>query len=114
MKESKTSKGNEKFKRLIKTFRKDPKDFFHKWRLGIENITPLQQVRGQLIGIIPIFVGLIIGIIVTIRAKTTWLILVLTGSLVISFFQTLGFLQKYIRLIAQDKLMKMISNGGKK
>jgi hypothetical protein len=110
MKHSKTSKGNARAKALVKNFRKmGAKKFFERWKQGIESVSPLQQVRGQLIGIIPILIGLIIGIVVTAKAKTTWLILILAGSLIISIFQLLGFLQKFIRLKMQDKLMKMAS-----
>ena len=109
---SNAQKGNEKAKALVRNFRKlGAKQFFKRWFQGIESITPLQQTRGNLIGIFPTIVGLIIGLIVTAKSRTWWLTLVLVGGLILAIFQLLGFLQKYIRLKIQDKLMKMATSA---
>ncbi|MGA2130626.1 MAG: hypothetical protein ABSG05_03395 [Candidatus Pacearchaeota archaeon] len=86
------------------------KEFFTKWKQGIEAITPYQQVRGQLFSIIPIFIGIIIGIIVTIKSHTWWLVLILGGSLILTFFQFIGMLQRFLRLRVQRDIMKSMQD----
>jgi hypothetical protein len=105
--QSKTQRGNAKAKALVKNLRKmGLKEFLKRWKQCIEGITPYQQARGQLIGLVPILIGLIIGIVVVSISKTWWLLLILIGSLIVSIFQCLGFLQKFIRLKIQDKIMR--------
>ena len=111
---SKTAKGNQKFFNLVKNYKKlGAKEFFKKWGKGIEGITALQIARGNLIGIVPVIIGTIIGIVVVALSKTWWLLLILIGGFIVSLMQLLGFLQKFIRLKVQDKLMKMIEEKNK-
>jgi len=111
---SKTQKGNEKAKALVRNFKQmGAKKFFKQWAKGIEGISPMQIARGNLLGIIPVLIGTIIGIVVVIVNKTWWLLLILIGGFIVSLMQLLGFLQKFIRLKVQDKLMKMIEEKNK-
>lgn len=87
------------------------KQFLKTWKKGIDNITAYQQVRGQLIGMIPIIIGIIIGIVITIISKTWWLVLILSGSLIVTFFQLIGTLQRFIRLRVQELIMKNAIGG---
>lgn len=79
------------------------KEFFVRWKQGIENVTPLQQTKISLFGIFLIVVGIIIGIITTVFTKTWWLTIILTGSLFLTSMNLIGQLQK---LFSLNKLYK--------
>jgi hypothetical protein len=73
-------------------------EFFGRWKSGIEKVTPLQQTASSLFGYTIIFVGIVWGIIFTIKLKQWWLLTILCGSLIISAMQFLGTVQKYLIL----------------
>ena len=82
------------------------KEFGKRWKDGIANATPLQQTKVMIWGFIPIFAGIIWGIIMTAMARTYWMTTILAGSLPITSVQFLGTLQKYRALKKIDELMK--------
>lgn len=75
------------------------RQFFKRWRKGIEGITPLQQTRSQLLGtwiiITGIVSGLIINLLVRIEHQWYWVSIVLVGSLIITITNMIGTYQKY-------------------
>jgi hypothetical protein len=81
------------------------KEFFKRWKKGAEEITPLQQTQVNQIGFITIFIGVIWGIIFSIRLKQWWLSVILTGSLIISSTSFLANWQKKTILKRIDKIM---------
>lgn len=100
-------------KKTIKMYRKlGTKEFFKRFRKGVEGITPLQQTKTTLWSMIPMFAGIIWGITITIISKTYWLSLILTATLPITGIQFINNLQKYWRFKEIDKLNKQL--GGKK
>jgi hypothetical protein len=82
------------------------KEFFKRWKQGMEEVTPLQQTQVNQLGFITIFIGVIWGIIFSIRLKQWWLSIILTGSLIISSTSFLANWQKKTILKRIDKLMK--------
>lgn len=71
------------------------KEFRKRLGEGITEITPLQQTKTSLWSYLPLFSGLIWGIVVTFIAKTYWLTLILFGSFPITLMQFISNYQKY-------------------
>ena len=86
------------------------KEFYQRWKKGMEEVTPLQQTQVNQIGFITVFIGIIWGIIFSIRLKQWWLSIILTGSLIVSSTSFLANWQKKTILKRIDKLMKQ-ENG---
>jgi uncharacterized membrane protein YoaK (UPF0700 family) len=73
----------------------ETKEFISKWKGGIEMVTPLQRAKVDLISYSIIIIGMILGIIINIRAKVWWLVIVLSGSLLLLVMTYLSAIQKY-------------------
>ena len=71
------------------------KQFLIRWKRGIVEITPLQQTKTNLWSMIPIFSGIIWGIVVTFIGEFYWMTLILSGSLPLTSVQFISNLQKY-------------------
>jgi len=71
------------------------KEFLKKWKEGVINITPLQQTKTSLWSTIPIFAGLIWGMVVTFIAGVYWMTLILTFSLPLVSMNFISTIQKY-------------------
>jgi hypothetical protein len=74
------------------------KQFLARWKQGIQSVTPLQQAQVQLLNYLPIFIGLIWGIILTGHNHTWWLLIILIGSLGLTAMQFLAIYQRYSML----------------
>ena len=90
------------------------KQFKGRFKEGVINTTPLQQTRVTLFSFLPIFAGVLWGIVVTFLIKSYWLTLILSGSLPITSIQFLSNVQKYKALKKVDKLMKEAEKDFKK
>jgi len=90
------------------------KQFWKKFWQGVDGITPLQQVKTTLMSFIPVFAGLIWGIVVTLMMGTYWLSLILVGSLPITAIQFISNLQKYKRLKTINEQMRELNKKTKK
>ena len=84
------------------------KEFMKRWKEGAEGTTPLQATRITLWSFIPIFAGIIWGIVITFMAKTYWMTLILCGSLPITSVQFISAWQKYKRLKVIEKEMEKL------
>ena len=82
------------------------KQFFQRWKKGMEEVTPLQQAQVNQLGYITVLIGIIWGIIFSIRVGQWWLVVVLIGSLIVSSTATLGNWQRKNTLKKIDKLME--------
>jgi len=71
------------------------KEFFQRWKMGIQKVTPLQQMKVNLIGNSLVLCGVIVGLITTFILKVWWLFIILSGSLFLSSMGFLSNLQKY-------------------
>ena len=71
------------------------KQFLKRWKEGVVNISPVQQTKTSLWSMIPIFAGLIWGIVMTFMGGTYWLCVILCGSIPITSMQFISNLQKY-------------------
>jgi protein-S-isoprenylcysteine O-methyltransferase Ste14 len=72
------------------------KEFFSRWKKGIEGVTALQQTKMQFLSTIIILIGIICGIVITLFALETvwWLTIILVGALFNTLTQLLGLWQK--------------------
>jgi len=78
------------------------KEFFQRWKLGIEGITPIQrlktQARGTEIQIIGVLIGLVISLM---NLKLLWWVgIILFGALITILVQYLGLCQQ-IKLLKE-------------
>lgn len=82
------------------------KEFGRRWKKGIQEVTPLQQVMSTIFGQVLILVGIVWGIVASIIFKQWWLLIILAGSLFVSGTSMIGTLQKYIALKRVNDMMK--------
>lgn len=73
----------------------ETKEFINRWKAGIEMVTPLQRSKVDLVSYSIVIVGIILGIIVNIRTKVWWLVIVLSGSLLLLAMTYLGAIQRF-------------------
>ena len=94
------------------------KEFMKRWRRGVEGITQLQISRTEVIGGIIVCVGLISGIVsmAIFRPKDMWwwIIICLSGGLLLNLLGVVGSLQKYWRCKKIEDTIKEINNQRKK
>lgn len=83
------------------------REFFRQWRRGMENVTPLQQAIGIQLGQFITLIGMIWGIVFSIRIGYWWMGIVLIGGLIVLGVQILGNWQK--KMIA--KMMDHVYQG---
>jgi len=82
------------------------KQFFQRWKQGIQEVTPLQQCFINQLGYITVFIGIIWGLIISIITKQYWLSIILSGSLIISSTSFLSNWQRKEQLKKIDKMIK--------
>lgn len=84
------------------------REFFSKWKEGIQGITPLQQKEGERTSYLIILFGVFAGLIAAIMTKTAWLVIIMIGSLGLLIFQFIACLQMLWALQKQEEIMKSI------
>jgi hypothetical protein len=89
------------------------KEFLKQWKKGTMEATPLQMTKISLWAFLPIVAGITWGIVVTIFSGTWWMVLILCGSLPLTFIQILGTYQKYKRLKIIEETMKKVNKKEK-
>jgi hypothetical protein len=84
------------------------KEFFSRWKKGIEGITPIQQINAQINFTIIIIIGIVLGLFATIFTfkQLWWLTIILTGALGNTSVQLLSLLQqRKFRKNIQQKIL---------
>ena len=84
-----------------------PQEFGERFKKGVEGVTPLQQVKTNLIGYFIIVIGVIIGLIASFSNKQWWLFIILIGSSFITGTSFLAQIQRFISLNNIEKMVKM-------
>ena len=69
------------------------KEFFQRWKQGMEEIEPLSQTKVSLIGNVIVVIGVISGLITMSMAGIWWVVIILIGSLFLTGISLLGTLQ---------------------
>jgi hypothetical protein len=93
----------------------DRKEFMSRWKSGINKVTPLQQVKSQLIFSMITLIGIVCGIVVSIIAIKTlwWLGIILLAAFGNTIIGVIGLYQKYIQLDKINKVMIQIKEVNK-
>jgi len=71
------------------------KEWFKKWKQGMNEITPFQNVRIRLIGQFITLMGIISGAITVVLIKQYWFLLLFAGALIVQIMAILGDYQQY-------------------
>lgn len=82
------------------------KEFIQRWKEGIKNITPIQQIQSLIVGSIIVLIGILWGLIFSIILKQWWLVIILIGSFIVSFWGLYGNWQKLLLLKKVEAQMK--------
>ena len=80
------------------------KEFFAKWREGIDGITPIQKIKTQLLGTRISLVGVLMGLIISIISyrQLWWVGIILLGALINMGVQYLGLVQQKNTLVKHE------------
>ena len=86
------------------------KEFFHRWRLGIDSVDAYQQTVLQIWSTWIILIGILCGIVMTALAfkNVWWLTIILVGALFNTSIQMLGLIQKK-RLLSRFHIPKQMN-----
>jgi len=88
------------------------REFFKRWKAGIEGITPLQQAKTNLMGnwitLSGVLAGIVVNAVVRMENQWLWIETILFGSLILIVIQMIGGLQKYWRFKVIDKAQKKL------
>lgn len=82
------------------------KEFFQRWKQGVQEVTPLQQTALNFVGFGLVMLGIAIGLYTTWRLDTWWLFIILLGSWFLTTISLIGNLQKYLVLKKIEDVMK--------
>jgi hypothetical protein len=92
------------------------KEFFARWKSGIEQVTELQKVRTQIFSTWIVIVGLLCGIVISLFkiSQFWWLLIILAGALLNTLISQLGLHQRKKGLelweYPQENEMEVIKN----
>ena len=86
------------------------KEFFKRWKSGIEGITPIQKLKTQSLGTKIMILGIVIGLIICIIGYKIlwWLGIILLGALINTFVQYLGIKQQLLVFKEVEKNCKTV------
>lgn len=70
------------------------KEFLTRWKQGINSISPYTLAKNERFGQFIMFVGLIIGLAVSVYGKQWWLCIILVGGLISILVSLIGTQQK--------------------
>lgn len=79
------------------------KEFLERWKKGIQKVTPLQQTKISLQGVILVLIGVVVGIVSSFMTGIWWLLIILCGSLFLTVINLIGTLQRYYSLKEIEK-----------
>lgn len=97
--------------KLIKNYKKyGRKEFFRRIAESSSRMTPTQQDKSRITGEVFILVGIILGIYMTFKAKTWWLVLILLGSLIVTGVTFLSSISQFQIHRRQNEIMKQLQN----
>ena len=86
------------------------KEFLERWKKGIQKVTPLQQTKISLQGVVLVLIGVVVGIVSSFMTGIWWLLIILCGSLFLTVINLIGTLQRYYSLKEIDKQFKEMNN----
>ena len=87
------------------------KEFFRRWKKGMQEVTPLQQCVSTMFGQIVSLIGVVWGIIFSIRLGYWWMMVILIGGLIVLGVQMLGNWQRKAILQNMEDMMKIAESN---
>lgn len=83
-----------------------PKEFLARWKGGMQQITPLQQTKVQILSTAIVLIGIVAGLIISIinGKNLWWLGLILGGALINTGLQFIALLQRKKMLISIEQV----------
>jgi hypothetical protein len=87
------------------------KSKFQRWKEGVNEITQLQMAKINVISMLFVLVGILIGLYATFVSKSWWMFVILLGSLGLSIVSYIGILQRYIMFASfESKPVQEVKN----
>ena len=85
-----------------------PQQFMQKWKEGIKQVTPLQQMKSQILFSWITIIGILCGIIASMLkwASFWWIVIILLAALGNTIVGLIGMYQRYSGLIEIDNMLK--------
>lgn len=74
------------------------KQFISRWKEGMQNVTPIQQIKAQLPSYALILIGVALGLFFSYKSRTWWLFIILLGTLMINSVSLLNLWNRYTML----------------
>ena len=73
------------------------KEFFHRWKKGIDEVTPMQQIKAQLLFTYITLFGIIFGLFICLLnlKQFWWLAIILFGAAGNTYVGLIGLKQRY-------------------
>lgn len=87
-----------------------PKEFYQRWREGIRNLTPQQQLYAKMQGHLWAVIGLILGLVVLLYRRIWYFSIFLLALIWLQAWEYLGTKQRYE---ATKQIMESIENPKK-
>ena len=87
------------------------REWFKRWGKGIEGVTPIQQTKASLSGLLMVIIGILWGMIVTFFTGPGWMFLCLLGSQVATLMGFLANWQKFKHLDRMRIALKELEGG---
>lgn len=86
----------------------EAKEFFRRWKEGIQKVTPLQQTQSQMFFTFMTIVGIVCGFIISLWQwdKLWWLAIILFAALGNTTIGYIGLYQRYSQLKKIQEMMK--------
>lgn len=84
------------------------KEFMQRWAEGVKSVTPIQQVRSQILFSYITIIGLLCGIVVSIMfwSKMWWVFIILLAAIGNTVVGLIGIYQRYTALKNIEEIMK--------
>ena len=101
--------------KVMEVFKQEgAKGFFARWKQGIQKITPLQQTREQVRFTWIVMIGIICGMVMTIRSWSSmwWVTIILVGALGNTYLSYVALKQKLNLLESLELNMGRLKEDG--
>lgn len=89
------------------------KEFFQRWKQGINGITAVQQSSAVQWGHYILIIGIIWGLIYSFIQGFYWLSVIMIGTLIINIFGLIGVIQKHTFLKQMENAAKEMAEAPK-
>jgi hypothetical protein len=84
----------------------EPEEFVHRFKMGLDGITPLQKIKSQINGTRIMLIGLVLGLVMSLIAYKNfwWVAIILLGGIINTGIQ-------YLSLVQQKNMLENIEKS---